>query len=58
VALERLQDKLTSILAAVIGGFAGPVRTVGEALLETAGEHRKAIDVMTGRHGLAPWLRR
>ena len=57
MALERLERKLTTILAADLAGYTRLMRTDEEAMLKTLGEYREAIDAMIGRHEVGPWLR-
>ncbi len=50
MAPERVQRKLTTILAADVAGYTRLMRADEEATLETLGEYRETIDALVVRH--------
>ena len=50
MAPERVQRKLTTILAADVEGYTRLMRADEEATLKTLGEHRETIDAFIARH--------
>ena len=50
MAPERVQRKLTTILAADVEGFSRLMRADEEATLKTLGEYREIIDALIARH--------
>ena len=50
MAQERVQRKLTTILAADVEGYTRLMRADEEATLQTLGEYRETIDALIARH--------
>ncbi len=50
MAEERIQRKLTTILAADVEGYTRLMRADEEATLKTLGEYREIIDGLIARH--------